>query len=297
MRKFLIVMLVLALAVGASLSLIACNSDVDHPGLKWTNEEVLTYEMYDGETLVGTLVVNTSRVSAGEQTLSMTGEKHNISASTVKGTRVTMATADLSGKVLMASESLLDGFTTLASAKKVDYNGTQYTTKARYDGKRYYYSVNGGEESKIKIKSGFVDNELLYTVLRAYTIDSGSYTGTYTVVDNVAGEKVEMSIATAKTDVIYRGTMHDVAGTGVQGVKIFSNGVEQAMRNDVKCVTLQIQRSAKPVGTPMYVTYSVEGDGGLSVLGEGATGHRSTHFPVEIKENNITYKLSKIECK
>ena len=288
MRKFLILMLVVVLAISVGISLVACSGDVDLPGLKWTNEEVLMYEMYDGDVLVGALVVTTERVESGNQTLNMTGESHNVSASTVKGARVTMAASDLNNNVIMASESLLNGFTTLASAKKVNYNGVEYFTKARYDGKRYFYSVNGGEEKKMKIKQGFVDNELLYTVLRAYTLEN-NYTGTYTVVDNVAGEKVEMNISTSNPEVLYNG----VANTGV---KIVSDGIESTQVN-VKYVELNIQRASAPVGTPVKVTYSVEGEGGLSVLGKGSAGHRSTHIPVKIVENNITYKLASIECK
>ncbi len=289
MRKFLILMLVVVLAISAGVSLVACSGDVDLPGLKWTNEEVLTYEMYDGDVLVGALVVKTERVESGNQTLNMTGESHNVSASTVKGARVTMAASDLNGNVIMASESLLNGFTTLASAKKVNYNGVEYTTKARYDGKRYFYSVNGGEEKKMKIKQGFVDNELLYTVLRAYTLEN-NYTGTYTVVDNVAGEKVEMNISTSNPEVRYNGASNT-------GITILSDGIESPLANNVKCVELNIQRASAPVGTPVKVTYSVEGEGGLSVLGKGSAGHRSTHIPVKIVENNITYKLASIECK
>ncbi len=296
MRKFLIVALVLVLALGASLGLIACSGDVDLPGLKWTNEEILTYEIYDGATLTGALVITTSRIGAGEQTLESTGTKHNVTATTVKGTRVKMGVSDLNGNILMTSESILNGFTTLASAKKVVKDGVETTTYARYDGKRYYYSVNGGEEQKIKIKTGFVDNELLYTVLRAYSIED-SYTGSYTVIDSVQGEKVKMSIATSKTDVYYKGTLHDVAGASVQGVEITSDGVTQPMKTDIKCVELQIQRATAPVGAPIYVTYSIEGESGLSVIGEGKTNHYSTHVPVMIVENNLTYKLSSISCK
>ena len=295
MRKFLIVMLVVVLAVGAGISLVACNNDVDLPGLKWTNQEVLTYEIYDGTTLTGALVIKTERVTAGAQTLNMTGESHNVSASTVKGTRVTMAATDLSGNIIMASESLLDGFTTLASAKKVSYNGTEYTTKARYDGKRYFYSINDGEEKKIRIKAGFVDNELLYTVLRAYTLEN-NYNGTYTVIDNVAGEQVKINIATSNPECRYNGTTHTQAGAPVTGIQVISDGVEQAMATNVKCVELKLQRAEAPVGTPIFVTYSVEGEGGLSVLGKGSTGLYSTHIPVKIVENNLTYKLSSIEC-
>ena len=127
----------------------------------------------------------------------------------------------------------------VASAKKVSYKGTEYTTKARYDGKRYIYSVNGGEEKKIRIKTGFVDNELLYTTLRAYTLEN-NYSSTYTVIDNVAGEQVKMNISTSNPEVRYNGTAHEVAGEKVQGISIFSDGVEQDMKTNVKCVELKV---------------------------------------------------------
>ena len=112
-----------------------------------------------------------------------------------------------------------------------------------------------------------------------------------------AGEKTELSIATSNDSVTYNGTTHLVAGAPVNGVTIFSNGVEQTMATAIKCVELSVQRANAPVGTPIYVTYSVEGDNGLKVWGEGSTGKYSTHFPVKIVENNITYRLASISCK
>ena len=284
MRKFLVVMLVLTLALSVGISLVACSSDVDQPGTKWTNQETLSYEIYDGETLVGVLAVCTERLDVGTQTLNLTGETFNVDAST-KGTRVTMKALFLDGSTFLESEAILNGFTTLASAKKITKNGQDTFIKARYDGKRYYYSVNDGEEEKVKIKTGFVDNELLYTVLRVYSIEN-DYTGSYTVMDNVAGEKTSLNISTSNADVRY-----------TKGIKITSDGIAQADATNVKCVELNVQRSKAPIGTPIKVTYSVEGDGGLKVWGKGSLGLYSTHIPVQIVENNLTYKLVSIDCK
>lgn len=297
MRKLLVAMLVIVLAVSSALVLVACGGgDVDLPGRKWTNKEVLSYEMYEGETKVGALVITTERIGSGEQTLNATGEKHVVSASSVKGTRVTMAASDLNGNVIMASESILDGFTTLASYKQVKYNGTEYTVKARFDGKRYRYSVNGAEEKKMRIKAGFVDNELLYTVLRCYAIED-SYTGTYTVVDAVAGTKEELAISTANADARYNGTPYQVEGNTVNQIKVVTGDGIVSYVTNVKCVELQVAKAKSPIGSPIFVSYSVEGTDGLSVLGEGSTGNSSTHIPLRIKENNVTYKLAAIECK
>ncbi|MBO7156599.1 MAG: hypothetical protein J6V83_04255 [Clostridia bacterium] len=296
MRKLLVVMLVIVLAITSAIALVACGGDVDLPGRKWTNKEVLSYEIYEGETKIGALVITTERIGSGEQTLNATGDKHVVSASSVKGTRVTMAASDLNGNIMMASESILDGFTTLASYKQVKYNGADYVVKARYDGKRYRYSINGGEEEKIKVKTGFVDNELLYTVLRCYSIED-SYTGTYTVIDAVAGTKQNLSISTSNADARYNGTPYQVEGATVNQIKVVTGDGAVSYVTNVKCVELQIAKSDAPIGSPIFVSYSVEGTDGLSVLGEGATGNSSTHIPVRIKENNLTYILASIECK
>ncbi|MBO5776078.1 MAG: hypothetical protein J6R35_01755, partial [Clostridia bacterium] len=276
MRKLLVVMLVIVLAITSAIALVACGGDVDLPGRKWTNKEVLSYEIYEGETKIGALVITTERIGSGEQTLNATGDKHVVSASSVKGTRVTMAASDLNGNIMMASESILDGFTTLASYKQVKYNGADYVVKARYDGKRYRYSINGGEEEKIKVKTGFVDNELLYTVLRCYSIED-SYTGTYTVIDAVAGTKQNLSISTSNADARYNGTPYQVEGATVNQIKVVTGDGTISYVTNVKCVELQIAKSDAPIGSPIFVSYSVEGTDGLSVLGEGATGNSSTH--------------------
>ena len=100
-----------------------------------------------------------------------------------------------------------------------------------------------------------------------------------------------------RTQKVYNGTTHNVGGVDVTGIKIVSDGVEQTTATNVKCVELTIQRAEAPVGTPIKVTYSVEGEGGLSVLGVGSTGLYSTHIPVKIVENNLTYKLASVSCK
>lgn len=296
MRKLTVVILVLALACGVVLATAGCSSDVDLPGRSWAQKETLYYEVYKDNVLYGAMLITTERLEKGDHVLNATGETHTVSSHAAGGTRVTIAVSDLSENVVMYSESLLDGFTSLASYKKVAMGDTQYTVKARYDGKHYRYSLNGGSEKKIKEKSSFVDNELIYTVVRCYSVDSGSYSASYKVSDAVNGSIESISISTAKTDVYYHGTIHqNDEGNTITAVKTIDGDGNVAYVDSVKGVQVKFQRNEAPVGNPAYVTYAVSGNGGLDVNGEGSQNTKSTHIPLEIIENNMTYRLSKVD--
>ncbi len=298
MRKLTIVILVLALALTVVFATTACSGDTDLPGRSWTAKEILVYEVYAGNTKAGTMTMTTERLPKGECTLNATGDKYTITSTSAGGTRVTIEVRDLDGNVMMHSESLLNGFTSLASYKEIHRDGTDTVIKSRYDGKRYYYSVNGGSEKKIKEKSSsFVENELVYTTVRCYTIDSGSYSATYKVSDPLNGSIYSIAVATQATDVYYRGTQQlNSDNQTTSCVRTTDGNGNVNYVESVKCVTLRFQRSEAPVGTPVYVTYAVSGNGGLDVSGEGSQGTTSTKIPVKIVENDITYQLSSVTC-
>lgn len=296
MRKLTVVILVLALACGVVLATAGCSSDVDLPGRSWAQKEVLSYEVYKDNVLYGAMLITTERLEKGDHVLNATGETHTVTSYAAGGTRVTIAISDLSGNVVMYSESLLDGFTSRASYKKVADGDNAYTVKARYDGKYYRYSLNGGSEKKIKQKSSFVDNELIYTVVRCYSVDSGSYSASYKVSDAVNGSIESITIATSKTDVYYHGTTHvDDENNTLTCVKTTDGDGNVAYVDSVKGVQVRFQRTEAPVGNPVYVTYAVSGNGGLDVNGEGSQNTMSTHIPLEIIENNMTYRLRDVD--
>ena len=261
MRKVLVVLVVAVLVVSAALFTASCGGNVDVPGTVWANKEVCEYGIYNSDNLpVGALIIVTERLSAGEQTLNATGAKVNITSSSARGTRVTMKASDRDGNVWLESESILNGFTPAASYRKVSKDGENYTVTATYDGKNYRYRLNDGEENKIRVKSGFIDNELLYTVVRCYTIES-AYSSEFTVVDPVAGTKEKITAATF--------------GEGDYKDPVFT-------------------RSDSPVGASMYADYTKID--GLKVLGEGSTGLYSVRIPVQIVENDLVYKLVSVQC-
>lgn len=282
MRKVLIVLVVAVLVVSAALFTASCGGNVDVPGTVWANKEVCEYGIYNSDNLpVGALIIVTERLSAGEQTLNATGAKVNITSSSARGTRVTMKASDLDGNVWLESESILNGFTPAASYRKVSKDGENYTVTATYDGKNYRYRINDGEENKIRVKSGFIDNELLYTVVRCYTIES-AYSSEFTVVDPVAGTKEKITAATFGE------------GDYKDPVEVLSSGVEAETKHSLSFTRLSFTRSDSPVGASMYADYTKID--GLKVLGEGSTGLYSVRIPVQIVENDLVYKLVSVQC-
>ena len=280
MRKVLVVLVVAVLVVSAALFTASCGGNVDVPGTVWANKEVCEYGIYNSDNLpVGALIIVTERLSAGEQTLNATGAKVNITSSSARGTRVTMKASDRDGNVWLESESILNGFTPAASYRKVSKDGENYTVTATYDGKNYRYRLNDGEEKKLRVKSGFIDNELLYTVVRCYTIES-AYSSEFTVVDPVAGTK-----ETAAT--FGEGDYQDP-------VEVISSGEEAETKHSLSFTRLSFTRSDSPVGASMYADYTKID--GLKVLGEGSTGLYSVRIPVQIVENDLVYKLVSVQC-
>ena len=277
MRKVLVVLVVAVLAVSAALFAVSCGGNVDVPGTVWANKEICEYGIYDSDNLpVGALIIVTERLATGEQTLNATGAKVNITSSSARGTRVTMKASDRDGNVWLESESILNGFTPAASYRKVSKDGENYTVTATYDGKNYRY-----EEKKIRVKSGFIDNELLYTVVRCYTIES-AYSSEFTVVDPVAGTKEKITAAT-----FGEGAYQDP-------VSVKSSGEEPVTKNSLSFTRLSFTRAASPVGASMYADYTKID--GLKVIGEGSTGLYSVRIPVQIIENDLVYKLVSVEC-
>ena len=282
MRKLAIVLVVAVLVAGTALFAAGCGGNVDVPGTVWANKEVCEYGIYNSDNLpVGALIIVTERLAEGEQTLNATGAKVNITSSSARGTRVTMKASDRDGNVWLESESILNGFTPVASYRKVSKDGENYTVSATYDGKNYRYRINDGEEKKLRVKSGFIDNELLYTVVRCYTIES-SYSSEFTVVDPVAGTKEKITVAT-----FGEGDYRDP-------VEVVSSGAEAETKHSLSFTRLSFTRSASPVGASMYADYTKID--GLKVLGEGSTGLYSVRIPVQIVENDLVYKLVSVQC-
>lgn len=285
MKKIILILLIAILAAGGALTLSACSGTTDTPGSQWVDEERLTYKIIDNENdaQIGKLTVTTKSITESTAALPRSGVSANLSYVATSRALITMVAVDNADNEIMYSESIMDGFSPLASYKSVNYNGTQYTVSASYDGKHYTYSLNGGEEQKLKIKSGFCDNELLYTIIRCYSLDS-SYSGSFTVADPLQGTKATLNV-TYDEDIVFKPNYICTAQTG--------DGV-QSVISGINATTFAIYGSETPVGQYAYVTYANKGtdSGYLSLAGKGISGKSSYQIPLIIIENNLTYQLT-----
>ena len=197
MKKFVIILLVMILVVTAALTAVSCNGNTNVPGAVWANGETVKYDIMRGTENLGTLTVTLEKLSPNsEATLNATGETYKINSS-AHGTRITVTAQANDGTEWLKSESIMDMFTSIASYRKVNYNGSNYELKSRYEDKYYYFSINGGAEERLRVgESGFVDREQLYTVVRAYDLDAG-YSGNTTdaIVMNFARTSTPQGMA------------------------------------------------------------------------------------------------------
>lgn len=290
MRKLLIVLVVAALAAGAALATASCSNKVAVPGAVWAQEEVAEYQIIRDNVVIGAMVIRLERLPAGgEVTLNATGETYSIGSS-AHGTRVTVTASDSANPedVWLYAESIMDRFTSVASYRKANYDGVSYELKAHFSGKYYYYTLNGGEEERIRVgNSGFLDREHMFTIVRCYDIEAG-YSGSYKIADPFSGEAVKINVAASG----------EVAFANPVEVVNFDGTVEK--RATTLCTAVTFSRTETPQGKPITVLYSKVD--GLEVTGDPASadaagGTSSVRLPVQIIENDITYNLVRVSAK
>lgn len=289
MKKFVIILLVMILVVTAALTAVSCNGNTNVPGAVWANGETVKYDIMRGTENLGTLTVTLEKLSPNsEATLNATGETYKINSS-AHGTRITVTAQANDGTEWLKSESIMDMFTSIASYRKVNYNGSNYELKSRYEDKYYYFSINGGAEERLRVgESGFVDREQLYTVVRAYDLDAG-YSGQYKIADPLSDEVVTIGVSSGgETIYNYEYTVTNFEGT-----------VTTMKTTDA--IVMNFARTSTPQGMAITVVYSATD--ALEVLGNpagggfAAGGNSSVRIPLRIVENDITYNIREITCR
>lgn len=277
MKKIILVLLVAAIIAVGSVSLAGCSPDVPVPGIAWANNETLTYDIKDGETSIGTLTVTTSKIAAGDHIIErFRPEPFSISGGVSAGTRIVKRATDTDGNEIMYSESLLNGFTSLASYKKVNFGGKNYELRVYHEGKHFYYAEGGNGFQRIKAKSGYADNELLYNIIRCYDIGVG-YSSSYSVLSPLSEslEKVSVSTSTAAA-AAFELNYTDRNGAPAQ--------------KQVNCITATFTKTDSPSGRPITVWYAPSD---FQLLGNvNIANNKSIFLPVKIIENNLTYSLT-----
>lgn len=286
-RIVALISLLIVVILASGVFLTGCSQDQKLPGIAWAEEETLTYSIWTDDVLTGSLVIVTRRLPVGQQALpKFPDEKYDVNSSSSGGTLITKTAKDLSENIIMYSEALMNGFKPVASYKEVSTSDAQYTLKSRYDGTRYFYSYNGGEEEKVRIKTGFMDNEIMYSIVRCYELES-NYTSTFTLIDPTNGNKESLSVA--------------VTAEGTQGGFEYVNGSGESAiaATSTRTLAVSFTRTKAPVGKSLVVYYTLEdktGATGFYLTGDPAKGvtNRSSHIPVMIQENNVKYILSKV---
>lgn len=289
MRKLLTVLVVVILAAGAALTTASCSGNAAVPGAVWAQEEISEYRIIRDDTVIGAMVIRLERLPGGaDATLNATGETYHISSS-AHGTRVTVTASDLEGNVWLQAESIMDRFTSVASYRKMSYGDLNYELKAHFSGRYYYYTIDGGEEERIRVgQSGYLDREHMYTIVRCYDIESG-YSGSYKIADSFSGEASTITVSATATDVAFSNPIEVVDFEGVS-----------VSRPTTACTLVTFTGSSTPQGKSISVLYS-KADGlaaqGDPASSDAAGGTASVRVPVQIVENDLTYELVRITAK
>lgn len=260
--KKAITLIVLLLLI---FTLAACNGATP-PGSSWADMEILEYSVkIDGE-------------DAGTMTSTI---KRNLTAEdkTINGTAYNRATSKVTISYTyddesLIVESLLYDFSPLATYKKVVTENKSYELSSYYMDKHYHYNLNeDGEENigRIKTKTEYIDNDLLYTYIRT---------------QNLSGLNKTLNIPSAKL-----GELQSVrvASAGSEKINVpFPGGAKM-----IDCHKIAITRNATPVGKSIFVYFTPDKPeyliaGGLSSI------HDSRKIPVRIEEHDVVYELTKI---
>lgn len=286
MKKSLIFIAVLAVVAIAATMLTGCTNSVALKGTAWSEAENYVYDVYEvdgGNETVGSLEVAVNKLEKGDEVSIPEIREEAFTVSEYFGNaKITMTAKNTDGVVIMNSVCLINGCTSLASYKKVANGDTNYEVKGYYSDSKYNYSVDGGEWNKIKIKSGFLDNEALYFALRCQDIDS-AYSSTYTMVDAREGAKESITVASAAALTL--------------DVKYFDR--KDALQTSTQeCVGLSVRKTSAPVGTPIYVWYTPysfsDTSAGFQLSNNQNSSLTSFHIPVRIEEGNLYYQLASV---
>ncbi len=274
MKKLLLIITIIATL---TLTLVGCAS-TPVAGRAWADYEVLTYDVIENNAVIGSMTM-TIEVLGGEQTLTIGGDtttKYDLGSGS-SGKRLTQ-TVTIDGKTVMNSQALVKDWTTVASYKLVDYATTSYTVNTTYSGKTVSYtkSIGGAEPINGTINvgnSGYIDNEFIYTYVRAYPQLDESMQKSITTIDYENMEKTSISIST---------TVENVEAITFEG-------------EARACALMVMQHGGSPVGKSISARYFTrEAYTKPSVT---SSIYDSFRIPAEIIENNITYKLTNVEVK
>lgn len=258
--------IVFILAIAAVFTFTACSGS-ETPSMAWADMETLVYKVENTSTkeVLGEMKVVTER-RPSDTTL----DGHEYSADGKVTINVKTKDAELNSVLLTTK------FTVVASEKTYkNFNdeSKNYTLVSNHSGKNYFYSLNGGEEKKLKTgNSGYTDSEYIYHYIRSYPLSSppSSVKVAYPLENRVV--KVSCTAyAAEKVNVPYP-----------DGVK------------EVECTVVAVSLSDSPKGKSILVSFTPDSK---DYYVEGRSISPSRKLPVKIMENDIMYTLTSVEVR
>ena len=265
MKKIVLLVLVIA---ALSVVLTACSGSAT-PSTAWADEETLEYQIINNLTKEnkGNMKVVTVR-NPFDKTL---GGKEYSSADGKVTIDIT-----LEGQSTVHTEILTTKYTVLATHKVytdlVD-TSKSYELNAYHSGKNYVYTLNGGEEKKLKTgSSGYTDSDYIYHYIRCYPLTSPP--SSIKVADPINNEVLTVSCsAYASTDITVP----------------YPDGSKQAA-----CTGTAVSLSSAPKGKSITVCFTPDS---ADYYMNGWSISPSKKIPVEIIENDLTYKITAMSVK
>lgn len=266
MKKKIVILMVLAILSVFVLSACANNENV--PAAAWAGAEILTYDIKSGQgEALGTMVTEINRKQSNSFFNEIDGKKYDTADSSFI-MRVNTGEYEITTKIIAKS------YTPLAIEKtftnKLD-DSESYTFNGYHDGNNFYYSLNGADKIKIKVKSTYAENDFLYSYIRCYDINS--------LPDSInLFNPLNKSVTTVTT-----------ANSGE--TKVFNVAYPNGSKS-VQCNKITVSLTDSPVGKPIdvYLTPD-ETDYNISSFSMDV----SKRFPVYIAENDIVYELTSIK--
>ncbi|MCL2630105.1 MAG: hypothetical protein FWD49_01110 [Firmicutes bacterium] len=277
MKKALLIVLILVIALGASFMFTGCSSS-PLPGTAWADYERLTYEMREnkeGGEILGYLVTEIETLPMGEHTLEGHGDrKFKIESNALRGMRYTQTVYKDEAQTIRVTRtvSIMRNFQSLASYSE-SYNSegeVTSTATARLSGKNYLYKQQGGKEQSVKAGNA-LDNSLLYVILRVYDEIESAHTINTTLINPLNGQTASVRIASH--------------GRTSQTFTFGEEGSAKTMR----VIKATITRTSAPIGTSMEVWYSEKS---FSIEGSSAeNNNNSFYLPLKMIEEKVEYVL------
>lgn len=260
--KKIIALIVLTFVVFAS---VACSSSTP-PGSCWADMEILEYVVSDNDKNIGTLTSTIIRNLSAEDKM-LNGKTYSRAT-----TKIIIDYENDSDSLKV--ESLLDDFLPLATYKKKVTLDQSYELNSYYEGKYYHYSLlKDGEEyiGRLKIKAPYIDNDLLYTYIRTYSL---------------ANQNQTLNVPFALSNTVERLNVRTV------GTKLLDVPFPEENKK-VDCHQVSINRTSSPIGKPIFIYFTPD-KSEYTIAGSLNSIYNSSKLPVRIEENNIVYKLTKI---